>query len=159
MLVICTTCHLKCCWQQILENDSFSFGFMNKVIVLSRWGSPGGSDSKAPTCNAGDPGLILGSGSSPEEGSGDPLQHSCLKNSMDRGAWRVTVHGITKSRTWLTDNDMWSIMMIRQNYWADSQIPVKRKQKPSFLVIYFRDQAIQYNFSKPLNLCLLHIWL
>ena len=44
---------------------------------------PGGSDGKASACNAGDPGLIPGSGRSPGEGNGNPLQYSCLENSMD----------------------------------------------------------------------------
>ena len=47
---------------------------------------PDGSDSKASACNAGDLGLIPGSGRSPGEGNGNPLQHSCLENPMDRGA-------------------------------------------------------------------------
>ena len=46
-----------------------------------------------------DMGLIPGLGRSPGEGNGNPLQYSCLENSMDRGAWRVTVHGVTKNRT------------------------------------------------------------
>ena len=46
-----------------------------------------------------DVGSIPGSGRSPEGGHGNPLQYSCLENPMDRGAWRATVHGITKSRT------------------------------------------------------------
>ena len=46
--------------------------------------------------NTGDVGLIPGSGRSPGEGNGYPLQHSCLGNSMDRGAWRATVHGVMK---------------------------------------------------------------
>ena len=50
------------------------------------WGFPGGSDGKASACNAGDPGSIPGSGRSPGEGNGNPLQHSCLENPMDRGA-------------------------------------------------------------------------
>ena len=50
-------------------------------------GFPGGSDGKASACNAGDPGLIPGSGRSPGEGNGNPLQYSCLENPMDRGAW------------------------------------------------------------------------
>ena len=54
-------------------------------------------------CNAGDLGSILESGRSPGEGNGYPLQYSCLENSMDRGAWQATDHGITKSRTWLSD--------------------------------------------------------
>ena len=44
-------------------------------------------------------GLIPGSGRSPEGGHGNPLQYSCLENPMDRGAWRATVHGVSKSRT------------------------------------------------------------
>ena len=49
-------------------------------------GFPGGSDDKASACNAGDPGLIPGSGRSPGEGNGNPLQHSCLENPIDGGA-------------------------------------------------------------------------
>ena len=60
---------------------------------------PGGSDGKESACNVGDLGLIPGLGRSSGEGNGNPLQYSCLENSMDRGAWRVIVLGITKSRT------------------------------------------------------------
>ena len=60
-------------------------------------GFPGGLDGKESGCNAGDPGLIPGSERPPEEGNGNPLQYSCLENSMDRGAWQSTVHGIAKS--------------------------------------------------------------
>ena len=49
-------------------------------------GSPGGSDGKESACNAGDQGLIPGSGRSPGEGHGIPFQYSCLENAMDRGA-------------------------------------------------------------------------
>ena len=58
-----------------------------------------GSDGKASACSAGDPGSISGSGRSPGEGNGNPPQYSCLENSMDRGTWWATVHGITKHRT------------------------------------------------------------
>ena len=61
-------------------------------------GFPGGSDGKGSTCNAGDTGSIPVSGRSPSEGTGYPLQYSCLGNSMDRGAWQTIVHGITKCR-------------------------------------------------------------
>ena len=65
---------------------------------------PGGSDGKkAPTYNAGAPGSIPGSGRSAEEGNGNPLQYSCLENPMDGGAWWTAVHGVTKSRTQLSD--------------------------------------------------------
>ena len=52
-------------------------------------------------CNAGDWGLIPGSGRSPGEGNGNPLQYTCLENCMDWGDWRATLHGITKCWTWL----------------------------------------------------------
>ena len=60
---------------------------------------PAGLDGKESACNAGDLGSIPGLGRSPGEGNGNPLQHSCLENPMDRGAWWTTVHGVTKSRT------------------------------------------------------------
>ena len=65
-------------------------------------GFPGDSDGKAPTCNAGDPGLIPESGRAPGEGNGYPLQHSCFGNPMDIGTWWVTVHGVVKTRAQLT---------------------------------------------------------
>ena len=62
-------------------------------------GFPGRSDSKESTYSAGDPGLITGSARSPGGGNGNPLGYSCLENSMERGAWWVTVHGVAKSQT------------------------------------------------------------
>ena len=59
----------------------------------------GSSAGKESTCNAGDPGLIPGSGTSLGEGNSYLLQYSCLENSMDRGAWQAPVHGVTKSQT------------------------------------------------------------
>ena len=56
-------------------------------------GFPGGSVVKNIPANAGDICSIPGSGSSPGEGNGNPLQYSCLENPMDKGAWRATVHG------------------------------------------------------------------
>ena len=64
---------------------------------------PGGSEVKASAWNAGIPGSIPGSGRSPGEGNGNLLLYSCLENSMDRGAWRATVHGVTKTWTWLSE--------------------------------------------------------
>ena len=60
-------------------------------------GFPGGSDSKESTCSVRDWGSIPGLGRSPGEGNGNPLQYSCLENSMDKGDWQATVHGTTKS--------------------------------------------------------------
>ena len=62
-------------------------------------GSTSGSDGKESACSTRDLGLFPGSGSSPEEQNGYPLQYSCLENSMDRGAWQPTVLVFTKSRT------------------------------------------------------------
>ena len=58
---------------------------------------------KTPTANAGDMGLILGLRRSPGKGNGEPFQYSCLKNSMDRGVWWVTVHRGRKSWTYLSE--------------------------------------------------------
>ena len=64
---------------------------------------PGGSDGKASAYNAGDLGSSPGLGRSPGEGNGNPLQYSCLENSIDGGAWWTTVHGVIKSRTQLSN--------------------------------------------------------
>ena len=58
---------------------------------------------KASGYNAGDPRLIPGSGRSPGEGDGTPLQYSCLENPTDGGAWSAPAHGVAKSRTRLSD--------------------------------------------------------
>ena len=57
---------------------------------------PDGLDGKESACNEEDPGSIPGSGRSPGEGTGNPLQYSCLQNPMDRGAWRAIVHGVAE---------------------------------------------------------------
>ena len=71
---------------------------------------PSGSVVKNPPANAGDTGdmdSIPGSGRSPGEGNGNPLQYSCLENPMDKGAWQGTVHGVAKSQTRLSN---WTCM-------------------------------------------------
>ena len=75
-------------------------------IQMPLWGFPGGSDGEEPACNAGDTGLIPGWGRSPGGRHGNPLQYSCLENPIDRGAWRATVHGVTKSQTQLKQLSM-----------------------------------------------------
>ena len=66
-------------------------------------GFPGGSAGRNSPANAGDKGLIPGSGRSPGEGNGNPLQYSCLEKPMDRGAWWATVHGVAKSQARLSN--------------------------------------------------------
>ena len=60
------------------------------------WGFPGGSDGKESVCRARGPGSIPGSERSPGGRNSNPLQYPCLENSMDRGAWRATVHRVAK---------------------------------------------------------------
>ena len=67
---------------------------------------PCGSDSKESACNVRDPGSVLGLGRSPGEGNGNPLQYSYLENPMDRGAWWAVIHGVSKSRTQMSDTRM-----------------------------------------------------
>ena len=61
---------------------------------LSTWLS---AKEPVTACNAGDVGSVSGSGRSPGEGNGNPLQYSCLRNPMDRGAWQAVVHGARES--------------------------------------------------------------
>ena len=86
---------LKCLWDWVTIFYSWS--------RESSRDFPGGSDSEECVCSVGALGSIPGSGSSPGEGNGYPLYYSCLENSMDRGAWWATIHGFTKSRTWLSN--------------------------------------------------------
>ena len=77
--------------------------FLNHGKIHIPRSFPGGSDEKESACNAGDLGSIPGLERSPGERNGNPLQYSCLGNSMDRGAWRAIVYGVTKSWTQLSD--------------------------------------------------------
>ena len=60
-------------------------------------GFSGGSDGEESACNVGHPGSMPGSGRSPGEGNGFPLQYSYLENSMERGVWQATVHSVAKN--------------------------------------------------------------
>ena len=88
--------------------DNHFMIYVSQIIMLYavNLGFPCGSMVKILPGNAGnaaDVGVIPGLGRSPGEVNGNPLQYSCLENSMDRGAWQVTVHGVTKSCTCLND--------------------------------------------------------
>ena len=100
-IVYCTRIH-KLCPHPIMHYIYFIYSVWNYSLHLTstdhrqwlpRWLS----------ANPGDVGLIPGSGRSPGEGNGYPLQYSCLENAMDRGAWQATVCGVTKSGTWLSN--------------------------------------------------------
>ena len=89
-----------------VENHSYTSSFMQIYKVFMNF--PGGSDGKESVCNVGDQGLIHGLGKFPGEGNSNPLQYSCLANPMYGGGSWVTVHGITKSWTWLRDKHIYT---------------------------------------------------
>ena len=96
---------------------------------LSLGGFPSGAVVKNLPANAGDTreaGLTPGSGRSPGVGNGNPLQYSCLENSMDRGDWLTTVHWVTKSGTWLsTHAHTWDNM---SSYCVQWDVPMWKSQ-------------------------------
>ena len=79
-------------WDDALGKETATYS----SILAS--GFSGGSDAKESACNVEDLSSIPGLGRCPGEGNGYPLQYSCLENSMDRGVWQATVHGVPKSQ-------------------------------------------------------------
>ena len=96
----------------ILELTSF-FSLTTDISFISI-----GSDFKASAYNAGDLGSVPGSGRSPGEGNGNPLQYSCLENPMDGGSWQAAVHGVAKSRTQLSDLTFTLLLYCFKNYFS-----------------------------------------
>ena len=76
---------------------------MSEVTYMEVLGFPSGLEVKYPPVKAGDASSIPGSGATPAEGNGNPLQYSCLENAMDRGAWWALPMGSQKSQTKLND--------------------------------------------------------
>ena len=102
------------------------------------YGFLGGSDGEESASNSRDLGSIPASGRFPGEGNGNPFEYSCLENSMDRGAWRATVHGVTKSRTQLNDyyshfheTDKGSISKMHKQFIQLNSLKKKTNQKPN----------------------------
>ena len=93
------TVSLGICVEQNFWDTEYHTSLTSIAIakLLSDVGVPGGSDGKESSCNAGDPGSIPGSGRSPGEGNGNPLQYSCLENPMDSGAWQATAQRVAES--------------------------------------------------------------
>ena len=139
---ICTNCKaLSHMWSLFIPTILWSMGF------------PDCSGDKGSTCNAGHSVSIPGLGRSPGRGGGNQFQYSCLENSMARGAWWATVHGVTKSQTQLTH----SLYIPSPTFSHDLQ-----KHIPSFLLNTlsseeskaFQTEAIYapIDFSHPLPL-------
>ena len=127
-------------WLFHLQNDYVKIKWDEAIRYLS---FRGGSDSKESTCNAGDPGLIPGLGRSPPEGNGNPLQYSCLDNSMDREAWQAIVHRVTKSWTRLIWSDLkakkkaskYGILISRIKMWLQYSMSINMKTKSQILPV------------------------
>ena len=107
-------CH-TCWWMEVRPATSI-YCTHTASVGLPQW-----LRGKESTRNAGDTGnagSIPGSGRSPRGGHDNPLQYSCQENPMDRGAWRATVHGVTKSRTWLSMLCHHFVNSNRQQFWV-----------------------------------------
>ena len=89
-------------WTELNWTELKRIKWINVCKAL-KWGFCGSSVDKESACHEGDLDSIPESGRSPGEGNGDPLQYSCLENSMDRRVLWATVHGVSKSWTWLSD--------------------------------------------------------
>ena len=83
-------------WGHLGCDENFALTMVHLFCMGFPWW-PNGKESPCSAGDAGDLSLVPGSGNSPEVGSGNPLQYSCLENSMDRGAWWATVHRVPKS--------------------------------------------------------------
>ena len=97
--------------------------FLYKNQVVNILGLPLWLSRKNPPGNAGDIGLIPGPGRSPGEENGNPLQYFCLENLIDRGAWRVTVHGATK------ESNMTQCLNRHRHYILSTIFPCWRKEE------------------------------
>ena len=88
-----------------LLNGFHTYYLLTSVVIASMQivNTPGDSDGTESACNIGDLGSITGSGRSPGEGNGNPLQYSCQENPMNGEAWQATVPGVAKSRTRLSN--------------------------------------------------------
>ena len=83
----------------------------------------GGSDSEEYACNAGDPGSISELGRSPGEGNGNPLQYSCLENSMEKRAWGAIVYEVAKSWEWLSNQAQAAVVRPGRGPGGATQLP------------------------------------
>ena len=125
-----------------MEKQVFSLTEQIVNIYSVLGGFPGSSDCKSVCLQCGRLGSIPGSGRSPGEGNGSPLQYSCLENPMDRGALQATVHGIEKSRTRLSN----------LTFTFSSRDWVRRFNHPNIAAVYFPNtfpSSLVYMHTQP----------
>ena len=92
-------------------------------MLYGRASLSGGSDGKESVCKTGDQGSVSRLGRPPGEWNGNPLQYSCLKKSMDKGAWWVTIHGVAKllhgKAPWLTKHTCGQIWLLGLHFYLN----------------------------------------
>ena len=113
--------------------------------MIFSWGFLGGSDDKESACNAGDLGSIPGLGRSPGKGNGYLFQYSCPENSMERGAWRATVHGVAQSQTQLKGLSMHA-RMYTCVFFTDTTSTILYKQFSTWLCSLSMVKGAVYQF-------------
>ena len=119
--------------------------YVEWIVRVLCWirGFPDGTGSKETACSAGDRHSKSGLGRSPGELNGNPLQYSCLKNPMGRGAWWATVHGVAKSRTRVSD--FTSLHLCAIHLWASSCLGASSLTQPlpfQFLWLSSQDSTV-----------------
>ena len=115
------TSEIKKIHQFSVWSPSHQHEIWKKIPLLSILGFPGGSGGKESACNSGDLGSIPELGRSLGGGHGNPLQYSCLENSVDRGVWRATVHEVAESDTAQrpsTPQDLCAIFLFHTPAWG-----------------------------------------
>ena len=114
--------------------------WLTHIPLTMLMGLPGGSDSKEFACNAGNLGSILGLQRSPGEWNGNQLQYSYLENSMDKGAWGVTVHRVAKRQDWVTSTYTVTCVHSSNRYsihvsWMSNALYTFTCQKDHYLIL------------------------
>ena len=120
----------------IISKSSYCFARDSSFWLKFIKNYGGGSYGKGSACNAGDMSFITGSGRSPGERNGYPLQYSCLENSTDRGAWRASPWGHKESDT--TERLTLSLSRLEENFACPARIPISLLGGEVFVVLSSR---------------------
>ena len=139
------------CFHGIKTNKNNVTLISSLILNFKVQGFPHSSISKEFACNAGDLGLIPGSGRSPGEGNGNPLQYSCLENPVDGGPWQAIVHGVARVRHDLVTKERERISCLMAVVYIILSFKVQR----CFLILTpLHLDYILFCFNKILIICL-----